>query len=360
MTRAAALALALAAAAIPAAARERATGDWGGARQRLADAGVELEVDYIAESFWSDDTNGLSYRGNLDMVLTLDTGKLGWWPGGLLYVYGQHGHGSGISDQLGLLMPVSNLEAENFTQLSELWLEQELGTRLRVRLGKQDANRDFAEPRFAGNFVNSSYGVLPGAPIPSFPAPALGAAAFADLAPWLEARAGIYEGEPQLESFGESAFGDGGGVMGIGALVLRHGLGGRESGIHSAGAWTHSASDRWGVFGILDWMLYVNPQDPDDPRSFQLFLRGDWSPEREGEIGVYAGGGLTAHGFLGRNNTIGVGFGHARTDADEETFVELFFKWRPVPWLTVEPNLQLYDSFDERHTVLGLRLKLKL
>jgi porin len=321
---------------------------------------VQLEAHYSAESFLVDDGEDLAYRGNLDLLLTLDTQALGAWPGGEILVYGQHGHGRGVSDDLGLLMPVSNLEAESFTQLSELWLEQRLGDRVRVRLGKQDANRDFANPRFPGNFVNSSYGVLPGAPLPSFPAPALGAALLVDATPWLGLRGGVYEGAPEVESFAGHAFDDGAGLFAVGALVLRHELFGRDSGVHSLGAWTHTASDRWGAFGVLDWRLFARPSDPDDERGVQLFLRGGWSPEREGEIGVYAGAGVTAHGFLGLDETFGLGAGHARTDTEHETFVELFVKLRPVPWFTVEPNLQLFDAESGRHAVLGLRLKLKL
>jgi porin len=344
-----------------AAAGDRATGDWGGARSRLSQAGVEIEVDYTAESFMRDDAENGSYLGNVDAFVILDTAKLGWWQGGRFFVYAQSSHSSGISRSLNLFMPVSNLDAEPFTQLSEFWLEQQVGERLTLRLGKQDANGDFAGPRFSGNFVNSSFGVLPGSPIPSFPAPALGAAVLAQPTSWLEIDAGVYEGNPEVESFGESAFEDDSGVFAIGALVLRHEAGRPDAGALSVGGWTHTEPDRSGMYGVYDLLVHVNPNDPDDPRSFQAFVRANWTTdEDDGEIGFYTGGGVTAHGFLGRNNTIGVGFGYVETDAEHEAFVELFYKWRPVPWLTVEPDVQLYDTGRGNPVFAGLRLKLKL
>jgi len=339
---------------------DRATGHWGGARTRLADAGVGIEVDYIAESFGRDDAENGSYLGNLDVMLTFDTGKLGAWPGGQVFLYGQNNHSSGISHSLNLTMPVSNLDAEPFTQLSEFWLEQWIGSRVTVRLGKQDANRDFASPRFAGNFLNSSFGVLPGSPMPSFPAPALGAAVLTEPTSWLGVHAGIYEGNPKVGSFGESAFEHDAGLFAIGALVVRHALGRPDAGIGSIGGWTHTESDRSGLYAIYDLLVPVDPNDSENSRTFQFFVRGGWSPQDDEDVGLYVGGGVTAHGFLGASNTIGLGTGHAQTETSHETFVELFFKWRPRPWLTVEPDVQFYDTGGEHPLFFGLRLKLKL
>ncbi|MFN2375384.1 MAG: carbohydrate porin [Candidatus Binatia bacterium] len=342
-------------------AADRATGDWGGRRTRLAQAGVEIEVHYTAESYVLDADEGISYLGNLDVMLTLDTARLGAWKGGRIFLYGQNNHGSGPSRDLGLLMPVSNLESESFTQLSEYWLEQQVGNSVLLRLGKQDTNRDFAAPRFGGNFVNSSFGVLPGSPLHSFPAPGLGAAVLADPRSWVGVRAGIYEGSPEVGSFGETAFQDDAGLLSIGQLVLRHELAGRDAGEFGVGGWTRTAGrDRSGVYALYDVLLPWNPGNEADPRSWQFFVHGGWSPEQTGEIGTYAGGGVTAHGFLGENNTIGLGAGYAKSDTSDETFVEIFFKWRPRVWFTVEPDLQFYDTAGGTPVFAGVRVKLKL
>ncbi len=354
---------ALTAALLPACAHagDRATGDWGGVRTTLADHGVEVEADYLGESMVLDGDDEISYLGNLDLYVTFDTEKLHAWNGGTVFVYGENKHGSGLSDDVGLLMQVTNLEASSFTQLSEFWLEQQLGSHIVVRLGKQDGNRDFASPRFAGNFINSSFGVLPGSPLPSYPAPALGVAVLADWTKWFGARAAIYEGEPRVESFGAHAFEDHAGVFGIASLHLHHSVIGQESaGEFEVGGWTHSGEDRSGVYGIYDLLLYQHPEDKEDERSVQGFVRGGWSPEQPDQIGTYVGGGLTAHGFLGMHNTIGVGTGYVKSDTTHETFVELMFKWRPRPWFTVEPDVQVYDTEHGHPVFFVLRVKLKL
>jgi porin len=311
-----------------------ATGEWGGVRSDLDAHGVHLDLDYTAEVFSLPADERVGYRGNVDLILTLGSDKLGLWPCGQLFVYGQHAHGHGLSDELGLFMPISNLEAHEFTQLSELWLEQCFGAHVRVRLGKQDANRDFAGPRFAGNFVNSSFGVAPSVPMPSFPEPDLGAFVSVEPTDWLGLRSAVYDG---------ATTGDGG-VFVVGALVLAR--------AHSLGVWRHTGDQRSGVFGVLDWLVETGAG-----QSLQLFVRGGWAEPEPGEIGAYVGGGATAHGFIGANHTVGIGAGHARTDEDQETFVELFCKLRFVPWLTLEPDVQYYFP---RTFAAGLRAKLKL
>jgi porin len=343
-----------------AAARDRATGDWNGVRTALADHGVDIEVDYVAESYVLDDLDDISYLGDIDATVSFDTEKLHAWPGGVVVAYFQNVHGSGFSDRLGLLMPQSNYEADPFVQLSEFWLLQQLGSHVVMRLGKQDSNRDFASPRFAGNFVNSSYGVLPGVPLPSFPAPALGVAVLTSWNRWFGVNGGVYEGDPHVESFAGHAFDHDAGVFAIGALVFHHDLFGQPAADLSVGGWTHSGLDRSGVYGIYDVLLYVDPHGHEHERSVQGFLRGAWSPEEPGEVNAYVGGGLTAHGFLGRRNTVGIGFGHARTDTSDETFVEVFYKWRPEPWFTVEPDVQVYDGAHNNPVFVGVRLKIKL
>jgi porin len=338
---------------------DRATGTWNGARTTLEERGVHLEVNYTAETFARDD-DAIAYHGNLDMQLSLDTEKARLWKGGTVFVYGQVGEGGGVSDDgEDFLMPVSNYEAPDFSQLSELWLDQDLPSGVSFRLGKQDANRDFAASRFGGNFMNSSFGVLPITPLPSYPTPALGLAAFVQTTDWLELRGGIYEGRPKLESFGAHAFDTDEGAFVIGAAHLDVGKMGSRDVIVQLGGWRHTGLDRTGAFGIVDYFLPLDLGDRH--RSVQVFVRGDVEPEATApDAKVYIGGGTTVHGFLGAHNTVGLGFGYVSvTDADQG-FIELFYKWRPFAWLSIEPDLQLYFLHGDTNVIPGLRSKLKL
>lgn len=339
---------------------EDATGTWGGRRTALDEHGLHIDLDYVGETF-TRDAKAIAYRANLDLVLELDTEKAGWWRGGTVLTYAQHDHGDGVSDELGLAMPVSNFEAEDFTQLSEFWLYQELPHGVALRLGKQDANRDFAAPRFAGNFINSSYGVLPTAPMPSFPAPALGTALFVQPLEWLGVRGGVYDGGPHVESFAGSAFEDGDGVFVVGAVELTADPDGPRDTSCQLGGWHHSGLDRSGAVAVADLMLRLSPGADQSKRSLQFFVRGNLDPDAAApDAEYYLGGGATAHGFLGMNNTVGLGGGFVSIDNADQGFLELFFKWRPLEWFSLQPDLQVYFIEDDTHVLAGLRFKLKL
>jgi porin len=335
-----------------------ATGDWGGARSLLEENGLDVQVNYTAETFVRQ-TDAVAYRGNLDLLLQLDASKAKLWDGGIVFVYGQDGHGRGVSGSPGFAMPVSNYEGPSFTQLSEFWLYQVLPGGAALRLGKQDANRDFAAPRFGGNFMNSSFGVLPTAPMPSYPAPALGVAAFVPLSSWMDARAGAYEGDPEIESFGAHAFD--GSVFAIAAANLHAGREGPHDTILQIGGWYHDDPDRSGAFAIADTLIHLAPQGESDHRNVQFFVRGNWEPDAAApDAAVYVGGGVTANGFIGANNTIGLGVGYVSVTKADQGFVELFFKWRRIEWFTIEPDLQLYFLGGRTYTIGGLRCKLKI
>src|SRR5215510_3015670 len=118
------------------------TGEWGGARTALADRGVTIDVVYASDMFTA--RGETAALGHVDAAVTLDSHKLGLWDGGTLYVLGQNNHGSGINGHVGSAAGVSNLETDPYTQLTEFFVEQTwLDGRIKVRIGKQDANRDF-------------------------------------------------------------------------------------------------------------------------------------------------------------------------------------------------------------------------
>src|SRR3954470_4307199 len=100
------------------------TGEWGGARSKLADQGVTIDVVYASDVYTA--RGDMTALGHIDAAVTLDTHKLGLWDGGTFYVLGQNNHGSGPNEEIGSAVGVSNLEAQSYTQLTELFLEQAL------------------------------------------------------------------------------------------------------------------------------------------------------------------------------------------------------------------------------------------
>jgi porin len=364
------------------------TGDWGGARSALADRGVTIDVFYASEAFAARGES--SVLGHVDAAVTLDTHKLGLWDGGTFYALGQNNHGnSGITSTVGSAQPVTNLEADPYTQLTELFLEQTaLDERLRIRIGKQDANRDFGTPRFGGNFLNNNFGMYPTTPLPSYPTTGLGAIVAAQPAAWLTGKAAIYEGNPEVGGLGlTTAFRDGGGYTLVGGAAATHHYGpaDRDGGTTSAGVWWQSGeitevgaamprtfdSDA-GWFVQNDERIYLHPSDPDDPRGLTVILRVSWARPDRTSVTRYAGGSAAWHGIgPRRNDTVGLGAGTFRVAEPlggspgprDEWFVESFYKLRLTSFFSLQPDLQWFhhpggDGADA--LVAGLRVKVKL
>jgi porin len=127
--------------------RTQVTGDWDGARSRLADEG--LFVDLYSTSSYQDVTEGglatgSSFVQNTQLSINVDTGRAGLWPGGLVHFtlqsrYGDNvahtfNAGSAFPQYTGLVEP-GPLEP-NRTYPSELFLLQALSPKFFVMLGR--------------------------------------------------------------------------------------------------------------------------------------------------------------------------------------------------------------------------------
>ena len=151
----------------------------------LKDYGLTVQLTYRGEVFHSFNLipdNDTRYRGLVDLHLALDTGRSGLWPNGELFIYGQNGHGNGFDvNPSGDPLPISNIDARHFTQISQFGLKQELpGGKAQIRLGKQDVNAIFDVNHFGGDFIFPAYTLIPTIPMPTFPAPALGTSLFVE------------------------------------------------------------------------------------------------------------------------------------------------------------------------------------
>jgi porin len=372
------------------------TGEWGGARRDLADRGLTIDLFYTAEIFGSSahpaGGHATEELGHVDLALTVDTHKLGLWRGGTFYILGQNNHGTGINALVGSATQISNLEADPYTQITELFLEQALfADKLRIRIGKQDANRDFGTPRFGGNFLNNNFGMFPTAPLPSYPTTGLGAAVIGQPLEWLAVKAALYEGNPTVGSLGfDTAFQHGAGYMLASSISATHHYGAahRDGGTTSVGAWhqtgtfpdldaddpprTFESDD--GVFIQEDERIYAHPSDATDPRGLTVILRASGSRSDRTAIAHYLGGSAAWHGLGGRrDDTVGLGFGDftvtqplggARGQGTGgELFVEAFYKARLTSFVSLQPDVELYrhpggDGADA--LLIGCRLRLKL
>ncbi|MBU0754374.1 MAG: carbohydrate porin, partial [Planctomycetes bacterium] len=111
------------------------------------------------------------YRGDVSLFLEYDTGRAGLWDGGVFFAHLQHEHGDGLTEKyVGDFQTFSNIEADDFTQVSEIWYRHEfLEGELWTKLGKQDASADFAAVEYGGEFISSSPGFSPTIPLVTYP-----------------------------------------------------------------------------------------------------------------------------------------------------------------------------------------------
>ena len=121
--------------------------DSGGVRQALAKNGIQLSGIYYGESFgnWGGLKQGVTYDVVLDMHLDADMKTLGLWKGLCFQMNAFQMHGRSITaDNIGALMPVSNLEAMPATRLFEMWFEQHMFDGcLAVKVGQLAADQEF-------------------------------------------------------------------------------------------------------------------------------------------------------------------------------------------------------------------------
>jgi porin len=106
--------------------RSTLTGDWGGLRNQLADKGVtlDLSVTQAGQGVVHGGKSGAwQYGGRGDIILNLDSQKLGLWPGGFLNLEAEGNWASSVNPNTGALMTVNSsqifpLPGENFDLIS--------------------------------------------------------------------------------------------------------------------------------------------------------------------------------------------------------------------------------------------------
>jgi porin len=376
---------------------EHATGDWNGWRGRADNGGVTAELTYTGEVFGNlrggiDSAGSAEYRGNVDVTFTADTQRLRLWPGGTAFVYLQNGHGSGITtDHVGDVQTISNIDADDFSQVSEYWFEQNFfEQRLRIKLGKQDANADFCALDYAGDFINSSFGLIPTVPLPTFPDPGLGAVAFVEPASWFTLGAGLYDGDARGGTSGfDTTFDGGGGLFWVVEAALSAPLvpTSRRQGTYRVGGWQHTDdveeitaaatpkefSHNHGVYLALDQPLFEESAGAEEPQGLAAFAQFGWAPEDRNELTWYWGGGFTYTGAVPTRDgdVLGIGVAHVRFSdrvkkldgRTDETVVEVFYRARLTAWFSLQPDLQFVANpgGDGRNALaVGLRFGIDL
>jgi porin len=163
--------------------RSTLSGNWGGLRNELAAKGVTLDMSLTQAAqgivHGGKDTGWQYGGGRGDIVLNLDTQKLGLWPGGFLNVEAEGNFipddtlRKSINGRTGALMPVNsnqfyptpagdnfNLPALNFTQFLSPYFGLSFGKLATITSTSGDMN-EFAHGKGDVQFMNSALNFNP-------------------------------------------------------------------------------------------------------------------------------------------------------------------------------------------------------
>lgn len=334
-----------------------------GAAEEPADgtSAVSIEHVYTGEEFANLSggiKKGQKYRGNFDLTVSVDTGKANMWKGGELFLYFENAHGEGITNKyVGDLQWLSNIDAREFSQISEYYIGQSfLNDRLRFKIGKQDANADFVVTDAAIEFINSSFGLIPNVPIPTFPDPSLGVSGCMSFTGNVSLRAGIFDGEGYGGKWGFSSVFD---SCSTSCTVgeLRFGLGFFGKGSAKIGFWRHGGkcyslrgarmrSSNYGGYLILEERI-IGSDEEGDASCLSAFLQYGAAPGKFNAVTNYFGIGLHSSGFFGPRPGDTMGIGIARTGISEdlpemrdETAFEAYYLASLCGSVAIQPDIQ--------------------
>jgi porin len=369
---------------------QRLTGDWGGIRTRLEDRGITFEGS-IAGYFGKNLTGGVNTGKNggaylLNINATLDSQKLWGYPGGTFFINFRTENGLHTSLD-GSLESTSHLYSPERTEASEAWYEQKLlYDKVRVRIGKIDANTEFANNSNGGEFLNSYASNAPTiVAFPTDPNPAFGVDVFVYPTSNFYAGIGAYDGS--LQTGVSTGLTGPANVFHLHSEFLIAEVGatwtapGARDGRLGIGVWHDTAAltrfgggtenGATGPYLTLDQTLWrKNPDVDGDKQGIAMFGTAGYADPGISAVNYQFGGGLKWTGPITSRggDILGFGASYIRLSADtgsgftrpDETTIETFYKLRLNTWFSVQPDLQYIHNpggVASRHDAIAFTLQ---
>lgn len=323
------------------------------AKTWLEERGFSGQLSFVND--WSSNVGGgvrpdSSFdRYSVDVSLGVDGGKLLGWKGTRVLVRVKHHFGEQGGDYVGDAQGFSNIDSVPKTYLYELWIQQSLWSdRLRFKLGKIDANAEYAVVNSAADFLNSSMGYSPTIlAFPTYPEPRPGANLFF--------RTGRYR-------FGMGLFGTAGKKN---MWILE---GGRDWSIGGHKLAGRSSFGTWGIAGrlqcfdgdelvgthgyylIAEQAVWSRPRGNGGAQSVSAFVQYGSANGEVSPFTQHIGAGLVLESPLATRSRDAVGVAVTSvqlSDAMEsglerthETTTEIYYRLSLTRFLSVVPDLQ--------------------
>lgn len=385
--------------------RETLTGDWGGLRTSLKQAGVTFRGDYVSESFSVVDggqRQGTTYVHQVRLGADFDMDRIAGIEGGIVHLTFNDRRGVGISsDFVGNRLPIQEAAGGYYARLTEASWEQNLmGGKLNLRLGYFAMGNDLGGMPIGCTFVNAAFCAHPlsmsgDSGWYNYPNARWGAAVRYKLRHDVILRTGVYQVNPRLNDEDNAWNPFAGGTIGVllpveveydpgvakGSRVL--------PGHYKVGFYFDTArvnkqggggtvQGRHGFYILADQMIW---REGTGNRGLSLFGQFTANPQVSGQITRWYAGGLVKTGtFKGRDaDSIGLGFTHAVVDPRlrrlhvdtapipgsyaslpaGETAIELSYGFQANRWLLIRPDVQYIvepGAFSFRSTPNALAL----
>ncbi len=239
--------------------------------------GLSFEIVYLQDMFWNtrggmNTKDSGEYPRLMGLYLELDTGKAGLWENGTVFLSFEHhaGH-SPTGRNVGDWQTLDGMDADRFNQISEFWYKHTFfDNKLWLKQGKMEANVDFSAIETGLEFINSSAGLIPTIPIPSYPDQDWGAVIGVEPIEWFGCKFGMYQGDIDgSRSIGHSLDNLRGPMM-IVEPSFKYSLGGLPGSLNIGGWWNgrnfeayhrhpgrHENCDKaWGFYGFAQQLLW--------------------------------------------------------------------------------------------------------
>jgi porin len=351
---------------------DKLTGDWGGLRTKLANAGINIGADLYLEGFANFqgglDTAHLVGSTTCDLNFTFDLEKLVNIRGGEFYFdLEDHAFRNPSTALVGELQTFDPLNSPPYLEVAEVWYQQKLfNDKLRLKIGKVDANSEFSVIDNGLSFLNDTTQVSPTIfPMPTTPDPMPSINVFLTPVDWFFAGFGAYYAN-QSDRFGELI--DNPASMQptrFGAFLIG------EVGVKwqttevidfpgnlKVGAWGDTGTfekfdgaqktGTQGIYAIIDQTLYQPSDQADSARGVRTFLTYGLTQSDINPIDESVGGGFTDTGpdIGDPNDCLGIGAQYAHLSAQArpkfpyELAIEAFVKHQFAPGVMFQPDLQ--------------------
>lgn len=375
-----------------------------GIRSAFGRRGITFHVHYIGEVLGNPTggfKQGTYYDGRLELAVDADLEKTIGWRGLNFFANGYQIHGESISaEDLGVLMPVSFIEATPATRLFELWLDQKLfDDQLSIRFGQLAADSEFILSEGGGAFLNATWGwpSITAANMPqsgpAYPLATPGVRLAFNPNDQVGFLVGLFNGKPAGDCPPEEdpqvcnphgldfPLGDPPLLMIEGAFKYNQGEGQlpgtiKLGGYKNFGNFEHQRFDSdgvpieisghspaviggdYGLYAIIDQMIYRVPSEG-DPKGVSVFGRVIGAPADRNPVDIYWEAGLTVTGMMASrpHDILGIGFAYtgisehtagAAADAGEtvipnyESLIEVAYTAQILPGFNIQPDFQYF------------------